>query len=58
MSGKDKLDASLSYLIGDGKYQGESSRFAQGNTLTPPVRGENKKPSSNDTYEVPVNTGK
>src|SRR6202040_3925676 len=55
---KDKLDASLSYLIDDGKDQGELSRFTLGNTSTPQVRGENKKPTSYDTYEVPVNTGK
>src|ERR1700720_1340759 len=29
-----------------------------GNTATPQVRGVNKKPTSYDTYEVPVNTGK
>ena len=60
MNVKDKLDASLSYLIDDGKDQGESSRFTLGNihTSTPQVRGENKKPTSYDTYEVPVNTGK
>ena len=58
MNVKDKLDASLSYLIDDGKDQGESTRFAMGNTPTPQVRGVNKKPTSYDTYEVPVNTGK
>src|ERR1700722_6050767 len=58
MNVKDKLDASLSYLIDDGKDQGELSRFTLGNTSTPQVRGENKKPTSYDTYEVPVNTGK
>ena len=58
MNVKDKLDASLSYLIDDGKDQGKSSRFALGNTLTPQVQGENKKPTSYDMYEVPVNTGK
>src|ERR1700720_2998201 len=58
MNVKDKLDTSLSYLIDDGKDQGESSRFTLGNTSTPQVRGENKKPTSYDTYEVPVNTGK
>src|SRR3984957_13092198 len=58
MNVTDKVDASLSYLIDDGKDQDESSRFAQGNTPTPQVRGENKKPTSYDTYEVPVNTGK
>src|ERR1700720_2572243 len=58
MNVKDKLDTSLSYLIDDGKDQGESNRFAQGNTPTPQVRGENKKPTSYNTYEVPVNTGK
>src|ERR1700722_19001511 len=58
MNVKDKLDASLSYLIDNGKDQGESSRFTLGNTSTPQVRGEHKKPTSYDTYEVPVNTGK
>src|ERR1700722_8661400 len=58
MNVKDKLDASLSYLIDNGKDQGESTRFAMGNTLTPQVRGVNKKPTSYDMYEVPVNTGK
>src|SRR6202040_429234 len=58
MNVKDKLDASLSYLIDDGKDQDESSRFAMGNTPTPQVRGENKKPTLYDMYEVPVNTGK
>src|ERR1700720_2843480 len=58
MNVKDKLDASLSYLIDDGKDQGELSRFTLGNTSTPQVRGENRKPTSYDTYEVPVNTGK
>src|SRR6202041_1488557 len=58
MNVKDKLDISLLYLIDDGKDQGESSRFTLGNTSTPQVRGENKKPTSYDTYEVPVNTGK
>ena len=58
MNVKDKLGARLSYLIDDGKAQGESSRFSQGNTPTPQVQGENKKPTSFDTYEVPVNTGK
>ena len=58
MNVKDKLDASLSYLIDDGKDQGESRRFTLGNTSTPQVRGENKMPTSYDTYEVPVNTGK
>src|SRR6202040_630182 len=58
MNVKDKLDASLSYLIDDGKDQGELSRFTLGNTSTPPVRGENKKPTSYNTYKVPVNTGK
>ena len=58
MNVKDKLDASLSYLIDDGKDQGESSRFTLGNTLTPQVQGENKKPTSYVSYEVPVNTGK
>ena len=46
MNVKDKLDTSLSYLIDDGKDQGKLSRFAMGNTLTPQVRGENKKPTS------------
>ena len=58
MNVKDKLDANLSYLIDDGKDQGELSRFALGNTSTPQVRGENKRLTSYDTYEVPVNTGK
>src|ERR1700720_3484160 len=58
MNVKDKLDASLSYLIDDSKDQGELSRFTLGNTSTPQVQGENKKPTSYDTYEVPVNTGK
>jgi len=58
MNVKDKLDASLSYLIDNGKDQGESTRFAMGNTLTPQVRGVNKKPTSYNMYEVPVNTGK
>src|ERR1700720_1132501 len=60
MNVKDKLDASLSYLIDDGKDQGESSRFTLGNihTSTPQVRGENKKPTSYNMNEVPVNTGK
>ena len=40
MNVKDKLDASLSYLIDDGKDQGESSRFTLENTSTPQVRGE------------------
>ena len=54
MNVKDKLDASLLYLIDNGKDQGESSRFTLGNTLTPQVRGENKKTTSYNTYEVPV----
>src|ERR1700722_1526471 len=58
MNVKDKLDASLSYLIDNGKDQGGSSRFALGNTSTPQIRGENKKPTSYNMYEVPVNTGK
>src|SRR6202040_1288416 len=57
MNVKDKLDASLSYLIDDGKDQDELSRFALGNTPTPQVQGENKKSTSYNTYEVPVNTG-
>ena len=35
MNVKDKLDARLSYLIDDGKDQGKSSIFTQGNTPTP-----------------------
>ena len=58
MNVKDKLDASLSYLIDNGKDQGESTRFTMGNTPTPQVQGVNKKFTSYDTYEVPVNTGK
>ena len=58
MNVKDKLDTSLSYLIDNGKDQGESTRFAMGNTPTPQVQGVNKKPTSYDMYEVPVNTGK
>ena len=58
MNVKDKLDASLSHLIDDVKDQGKLSKFTQENTPTPQVQGENKKPTSYDTYEVPVNTGK
>src|ERR1700720_4448115 len=58
MNVKDKLDTSISYLIDNGKDHGESSIFAQGNTLTHQVQGENQKPTSYNTYEVPINTGK